>query len=184
MKHIAKSIRSLYFNALCIIFCLTLSSKISLADSPTTESSSTTWSGQLSIVGSQLNSRLILRNNETNESKRICPGETSQRISQLAGMTVEINGSIQKGASQRQNCIQTTNFTILKTTTGRPAAVGLLERDEDGYFLNSNGSGFRLSRMLPGMEKLVGEYIIISVDNQAALRDNTIQPMSFMAFPK
>ena len=142
------------------------------------------WTGQISIVGSQFSARTVLRNSGTNESQRICAGELSQQISQLAGMTLTIQGQLQEGSTARRNCLNATSFTIDKTTTGRPAAVGRLDRDETGFYLYSDGTQMRLNRLLPGMEQLVGKQVILSVDNQATLSDNSIQPMSYMAFPK
>lgn len=82
-------------------------------------------------------------------------GDLESEITQLAGMMVRVTGSFTEG-DQPGRYILATSYEILGDEED-PAAVGVLSRDDEGFYLRLfDGAEYRLSQVPPELEGASG----------------------------
>jgi hypothetical protein len=120
--------------------------------------------GTAQIVGSGYNSKVIL-DGAASPSPHVCRSDTSKRLSRLTGMTVKVQGEWKTKKDGAKDCFDAVEFTVLKTSSGRDAIVGVLSQ-EKGHYQVSDDSGkvVKLSDLSSGLKKLEGKKVILDVN--------------------
>jgi hypothetical protein len=82
-------------------------------------------------------------------------GELESEIARLGGMTVRVTGSFTDGEQPGRH-ILATSYELLSDEE-EPMAVGILRRDEEGFFLRMfDGAEYRLSQVPSELEATTG----------------------------
>jgi len=141
------------------------------------------WTGRVKVVGSQL-SRYVVLDVADGQNQRLCENPVSDKIAKLVGMTLQVNGQIYQPPGRARACAEAVRYQIVKTTTGRKAAVGTLRSGDEKFYVETQDGKIRIQSLLPGMQDLVGQKVIISVQEAAGLAEGAVQATSYMAYPE
>ena len=83
-------------------------------------------------------------------------GDLESEIARLAGMTARVTGSFTDGEQPGRH-ILATSYELLNGGEADPMAVGILSRDEEGFYLRLfDGAEYRLSQVPPELEEATG----------------------------
>lgn len=89
-------------------------------------------------------------------------GDLENEITRLAGMTIRVTGSFTDG-EQPGRYILATSYELLSGEEGDPMAVGILSRDEEGFYLRLfDGAEYRLSQVPPELEDATGAKLWVA----------------------
>jgi len=143
--------------------------------------------GRIKVVGNKVNRKVIVRTKEL--SATVCrDSRLHDALGKLAGMDLEISGQLMQKTNKRgrtKECFDVANFVIKKTSTGKSALIGTLSKSTSGqYLVEYDGKKVQLANDLPGLNTLVGDKVIVSIDQGAQLTaPSGIMIHSFMKYP-
>jgi hypothetical protein len=141
--------------------------------------------GTVMTVGSALNATVTLTSAE-GKGPSLCTGETAKRVRKLTAMTVKVSGEWKKNDKGENQCFEATDFTVLKTSSGRDAVVGTLGEKAGVYQVTADdGKVMTLGGVSGGLKKLSGHKVILdlkSMENPNA-KEPTYKVVTYAAFP-
>lgn len=128
------------------------------------EASARNVEGVVKVVGSVVNARVILMPSGGGKPTTLCTDATGQCIRKLAGMTLKVAVTPQAEGK----CLKAQEFSVLKTTSGRAAIVGVLRQQQGATFVEE-GSGKKhpIARMTPGLREIIGKKAIFDLKANA-----------------
>lgn len=138
--------------------------------------------GKIKVVGNRVNTTVLITQGES--SIQVC--NKSSEFATLAKLdAMVINFYAEDVRKKKKTCLMVHSYELVETPTGKMPITGILERFEGGYTLKTYSNTVNIDSLLPGMEKLVGQKIVVSVDKDTALTSSeSIKLHSYMLFPK
>ncbi|MFK7825480.1 MAG: hypothetical protein AB8G05_15115 [Oligoflexales bacterium] len=135
-----------------------------------------TVSGLVRITKATAGRYVNLESKETNKSVRLCDSDLSNKIQTLSAMTIEVAGEWKGSAGAKNSCFASKEFKILKLSSGREPAVGVLKLLNSSYYLeHEDGQKTFFLKVPKKMKKMVNKKIIV---------DPKIVAVSYSAYPE
>jgi hypothetical protein len=120
-------------------------------------------SGLVKVVGSAYNARVVLTDSTGQNQQALCRDDSGKRIGRLSGMTVKAKGAWD-AKDPKDRCFAVSSFEIEKATSGRKPLVGILNRKDADFVLEtSDGQQHALDRVSTGLKGMVGKKVIVDV---------------------
>ncbi len=120
--------------------------------------------GTVTASGSGVNSRVFLAPAGAAEGPDLCASDVTKKVRRLGAMVVRASGAWKLSKKGEKSCFAATTFTVLKTSTGRDAAIGLLGRQGAGFVLTGDdGKSLALDDVPGGLKKLEGHKVILDL---------------------
>jgi hypothetical protein len=133
--------------------------------------------GTVQIKGSALKSTTFVSSvvssgvstGDKQHGTRICVSDTEQRIRHLTDLTVRVTGEWQATKSGEKDCLDASDYTVLKASSGREAVTGMLSRLGAGFVIDSaDGRRLVLQEVPDGLKSLLGLNVVIDVKSIAS----------------
>ena len=125
--------------------------------------------GVVQIQGSALKSNTIVFSGDKKAGTRICASAMEQRIRHLTDLTLRVTGEWQAAKSGEKDCLDASDYKVLKASSGREAVTGLLSRSGAGYVIESaDGRRLVLQEVPVGLKSLLGLKVIVDVKSIAS----------------
>ncbi len=125
------------------------------------ESGPESVSGTVRQVGNLPFARTLVDEDGEGGDNVFVTGDLETEITRLAGMTVIVTGSFTDG-DQPGRHILATSYEIVASEED-PVAVGILSRDDEGFYLRlSGGAEYRLSQVPPELAEAAGARLWVA----------------------
>ena len=117
-----------------------------------------------------------LESKDKKKSVRLCDSELSNKIQTLSAMTLEVSGEWKGPENSKTSCFHSNEFKILKLSSGREPAVGVLKMDKSTYYLeHEDGQKSFFLKVPKKMKQMVNKKIIV---------DPKIVAVSYSVYPE
>lgn len=135
-----------------------------------------TVSGSVRVTKATAGVYVNLESKETGKSVRLCSSNLATKIKTLSAMTLEVSGEWKGDESAKSSCFDSQGFKILRLSSGRNPAVGVLKSDKSVYYLqHENGHKSFFLKVPKKMKQMVNKKIIV---------DPKIVAVSFSIYPE
>lgn len=162
--------------------CLIAASLFSLAAPAAAES----LEGTVVSVGSSLNTSVMLTQPNEAKGPKLCYTDLAKKVRKLAAMTVKVSGDWKTNDKGDKTCFEATDFTVLKTSSGRDAIVGTLG-EKSGVYQVTGGDGkvMTLGEVTGGLKKLNGQKVILDLKSMESpnAKEPTYKVVTYAAYP-
>jgi hypothetical protein len=142
--------------------------------------------GVVVSVGSALNTSVMLTKENEPKGPKLCYDDVGKRVRKLSAMTVKVTGNWKTNDKGAKTCFEASDFTVLKTSSGRDAVVGTLG-EKSGVYQVTGGDGkvLKLGEVTSGLKKLNGQKVILDLKSMESpnAKEPTYKVVTYAAFP-
>ncbi|NRA44420.1 MAG: hypothetical protein HRU09_05640 [Oligoflexales bacterium] len=133
-------------------------------------------SGLVRVTKATAGRYVNLESAETKKIVRLCDSPLSNKIQTLSAMTLEVSGDWKGPEGGKTSCFDSREFKILKLSSGREPAVGVLKIDKSAYYLeHEDGQRSVFLKVPKSMKKMLNKKIIV---------DPKIVAVSYSVYPE
>lgn len=142
--------------------------------------------GTVVTVGSSLTTTVMVTPAGEAKGPSLCYTDLAERVRKLTAMTVKVSGDWKLNDKSEKKCFEASEFTVLKTSSGRDAIVGTLV-ETSGVYQVTGGDGkiMTLGEVSGGLKKLSGQKVILDLKAMESpnAKEPTYKVVTYAAFP-
>jgi hypothetical protein len=131
----------------------------------TTSSAAGEIEGVVVMVGSVPNARPVVEPNGPKTQLEICPGAEQDYLRRFGGIIISGTGQWSEHPVTKERCFQLKSFAVSQLIKGRPAHVGMLQKENGGQIvlLNQEQKRMTLEHPSKGLLELVGKKVVLDL---------------------